>query len=61
MKTAVLVVDMVKDLFNKVNLTKNKLGMINNINALTNYARSKKIPVFFIKQEFKPDLSDAYL
>jgi len=62
MKLAIIIIDMQKDFFkeNPV-LNKRKPVSVKNINNLIGYARKKMIPIIWIKQEFKPDLSDAYL
>lgn len=61
MKPAVVVLDMLKDFFQKDPLKKLKQPLSKNINQLVSSVRDKNIPVFWIRQAFKPDLSDAFL
>ncbi|MBT7903526.1 cysteine hydrolase [Candidatus Woesearchaeota archaeon] len=60
MKSAILVIDMLSDFFLDKPMLNEKESLVKNINSLTKTARSKQIPIFFIRQEFLPDLSDAY-
>lgn len=62
MKTAILIIDMQNDFFeNNLVLGKRKLILVKNINDLLDYARKKKMSIIFVRQEFKQDLSNAYL
>jgi len=61
MHIAILVVDMLQDFFTEGRLLENKGALTNNINELTSMARVNGIPVIWVRQEFKPDLSDAFL
>jgi nicotinamidase-related amidase len=60
-KTVVLVVDMQNDFIDKPELTNRRAGLIDAINRLTGHARLVGWPVFWIRQEFAADLSDALL
>ena len=61
MKPCIVVVDMLKDFFKRPPLSLNKKRLIRNINDLTKLARKNNVPIIWVKQEFKPDLSDAFL
>jgi len=62
MRYAMIIIDMLNDFFEKDSrLNKLKKTLCKNSNDLIRFARKKKIPVIFIRQEFKPDLSDAFL
>lgn len=61
MKAALLVVDMQKDFFNSDRLKAFKDSLIVNTNALVDVVRSKDIPVIWVRQEMKSDMSDAPL
>ena len=57
---AVLVIDMQEDFFRKDELSRIRESLCSNINALTRKARQEGVPVIWIRQEFRADLSDAY-
>lgn len=59
MKPAVVIIDMQNDFFMKKRLLEQKDSLINNINDLTSFARLKSIPVIWIKQIWKADLSNS--
>lgn len=61
MKPAVLIIDMQKDFFRKERLLQKKNSLISNINSLAAVARDYHIPVIWVRQEMKADLSDAPL
>ena len=62
MKPAFVVIDMNIDFFEESPaLMERKDFLVKNINDLAAYFRDKKIPVIWIRQEFKADLSDVYL
>ncbi len=61
MNAAVLIVDMLQDFFKDGHLLENKEKLTNNINKLTKLARANNIPVIWVRQEFKADLSDAFI
>ncbi len=57
-----IIIDMLNDFFDRnPRLNKLKKILCKNTNDLIRHARKKKIPVIWIRQEFKPDLSDAFL
>ena len=61
MTVAIIIVDMLEDFFRTPPLSQERASLISSTNELTKAARAKSIPVIWIRQEFKDDLSDAYL
>ena len=62
MKPAIIIIDMENDFFRENPILRKKRSvLIKNINNLISYARKRRSPIIWIRQEFKPDLSDAYL
>jgi nicotinamidase-related amidase len=61
MTAAVVVIDMIEDLFRRGRLQQQRETLIERINHLTSFARQRDIPVIWVRQEFMPDLSDAFL
>ncbi len=61
MKAAILIIDVLQDFFKEGRLKEHQNKLTSNINNLTEFARSKDIPVIWVRQEFKEDLSDAFL
>jgi nicotinamidase-related amidase len=61
MKTALLIIDLQREFFEEGRLKENKEKLVDNINELVDMAHNKNIPVIWIRQEFKADLSDAPL
>src|SRR5579863_7309947 len=59
MKTALLIIDMQNDFFESERLQSLKDGLIKNINTLIGIAREKSIPIIWVRQEMKADMSDA--
>jgi len=60
-RTAILVVDMVGDMFASEELGRQRSAMVSATNALTGAARGSGCPIVWIRQEYEPDLSDAPL
>ena len=60
MKT-LLVIDMLEDFFRRDPLKSIRENLVGNINNLTKQFRENDVPIIWIRQEFKEDLSDAYL
>ena len=58
---AVFVIDMINDSFGHAELDRMRGALCSSINELTEFARSKGFPVIWVRQEFEPDLSDAFL
>lgn len=61
MKASLLVIDMQKDFFNSDRLSSLKDPLIVNTNTLVETVRSKGVPIIWVRQEMKPDMSDAML
>jgi nicotinamidase-related amidase len=60
-KTALLVIDMLNDYFKGGPLKALRAELTRQINGLIGRARKQGIPVIWVRQEFAPDLSDAFL
>lgn len=60
-KAAIFVIDMLNDSFGHAELDRMRAGLCSSINHLTALARAKGLPVIWVRQEFEPDLSDAFL
>ena len=61
MKTAILVIDMLNDYFQKGRLSNNRTTLCHSINELADWGRDSDFHVIWVRQEFKKDLSDAFL
>lgn len=60
-RPAVFVIDMLNDCFGHAELDRLREALCSSINQLTSMARARGIPVIWVRQEFEPDLSDAFL
>jgi maleamate amidohydrolase len=60
-RPAVFVIDMLNDCFGHAELRRVRAALCSSINRLTALARAKGLPVVWVRQEFEPDLSDAFL
>src|SRR5262245_22117835 len=60
-RSAVFVIDMINDCFGHAELDRMRASLCSSINQLTALARAKGFPVIWVRQEFQPDLSDAFL
>ncbi len=60
MKPALVVIDMQKDFFKKEELENQRQTLVGNINELVCQFRQQAFLVIWIKQTWKPDLSDAH-
>ncbi len=59
-KPAVIVIDMLQDFLKDWEVTRRQ-SLANSINELLSIARSAMCPVVWVRQEFEPDLRDAFL
>lgn len=60
-KSALLVIDVLNDFFHDQPLSGRRSGLVSSINQLVRWFRDNRQPIIWIRQEFKPDLSDAFL
>jgi nicotinamidase-related amidase len=60
-RPAIFVIDMLNDCFGHAELDRVRATLCSAINQLTALARAKGCPVIWVRQEFEPDLSDAFL
>lgn len=56
-----LIIDMVNDYFLDGPLHEQRVTLTNSINQLVSHFREKRLPIIWVRQEFSPDLSDAFL
>ena len=60
-KPAVLIIDMLNDSFLSEQLIAKRAELCDSINKLLYFARENQFPIIWVRQEFKADLSDAFL
>ena len=60
-KPALIIIDMSRDFFRDGRLASLKPQMTSAINRLIKHWRSNDLPIIWVWQEFKDDLSDAFL
>lgn len=60
-RPALFVIDMLNDCFGHAELLSRRAALCDSINDLTHLARLQNIPVFWVRQEYSDDLSDATL
>lgn len=60
-KFALVTIDLVQDFFKDKSINEKRSVLVRNVNQLTAVARESNIPVIWVRQEFEPDLSDAYI
>jgi nicotinamidase-related amidase len=60
-RPAIFVIDMLNDCFGHAELDRMRVALCSSINQLTTFARTNGFPVIWVRQEFEPDLSDAFL
>jgi len=59
---ALVIVDMLNDFFHQhPTLSSKRAGLVAAINGLTRAFRAHQQPIIWVRQEFAPDLSDAFL
>ena len=61
MKATIIIIDVLQDFFREGRLKKNREKLVKSINELVNIGRERGLPVIWVRQEFKDDLSDAFL
>jgi len=61
MNPAFVFVDLLEDFFAKSPLSERRASIVGAANELTRYARERSFPVVWVRQEFEPDLRDAFL
>jgi len=61
MKPAIMLIDVLEDFFREGRLKEDRSTLVKNINALTSVGRAHHIPIIWVRQAFKADLSDAFL
>ena len=59
-RSAVLIIDMLNDYFLESPLKVHKAELVANINNVVRWARSRDVPIIWVRQEFASDLSDAF-
>lgn len=60
MKPAFVFVDLLEDFFSKPPLSERRGAISRAVNDLASFARENEFPVTWVRQEFEPDLSDAF-
>lgn len=60
-KPALFVIDMINDSFTSDVLIEQKAPICSKINSLIEFARENTFHIIWVRQEFEPDLSDAFL
>lgn len=61
MKKALLIIDLLNDFFEEGLLAEHRQKLTTSVNELVDVAREQNIPVIWVRQEYKADLSDAPL
>jgi nicotinamidase-related amidase len=61
MKAAILLIDLLEDYFQDGRLKANRSTLVSHINALTSVGRASHLPIIWVRQAFKADLSDAFV
>lgn len=61
MRPVFLFVDLLNDFFMEPPLSTQRSGLVKAVNELAAFARASACPVIWVRQEFEPDLSDAFL
>jgi len=56
-----LIIDMLNDFFREGALAARRAGLVRAINELVALFRERQLPIVWVRQEFAPDLSDAFL
>lgn len=61
MRPAIIFVDLLEDFFAKPPLSGRRASIAAAVNDLAGFSRDKGYPVIWVRQEFEPNLSDAFL
>ena len=61
MHPAFVLVDLLEDFFADPRLARRRASIVEATNELSRFARERNHPVIWVRQEFEPDLSDAFL
>ena len=61
MHPAFVFVDLLEDFFADPRLSRCRASIVEATNELSRFARKRSYPVIWVRQEFEPDLSDAFL
>ena len=61
MKAGIIIIDVLQDFFREGRLKQHRKKLVKSINELVSIGREKGLPLLWIRQEFKDDLSDAFL
>jgi len=61
MNGAIVVIDMLNDFFHNHRLSERRTELCGKINDLIDWGRKNKLHIIWVRQEFKKDLSDAFL
>ena len=61
MDGAILIIDMLNDFFADQRLKERRAELCAKINELIDWGRKNKLKIIWVRQEFKKDLSDAFL
>jgi len=60
-KSVLVLIDLLNDFFQDQRLSAQRHDLVSSINQLVRSFRQNNQPIIWIRQEFKPDLSDAFL
>jgi nicotinamidase-related amidase len=60
LEPAILIIDMLEDFFKEGRLREHRAELVGCMNNLIDWARENKLPLIWVRQEFEPDLSDAF-
>jgi nicotinamidase-related amidase len=61
MRPAFIFVDLLEDFFANPALSERRVSLAGAVNELASHARERACPVIWVRQEFEPDLGDAFL
>ena len=61
MKKALIIIDILNDFFKEGLLAEHREKLTTSINQLVDQARKKNVPIIWVRQQYKKDLSDAPL